>query len=114
MENIYEIVSKKISSEIKKYRREIEKLGASKVYDKAWDINIVEEVANVLTTMIKPVLENYSEVVVNILKIYENDSFLKRFVNWAANQDNVDVSTFETTIVLICDFCNWYKETNEG
>ena len=107
-----DLIIQAISKEVDIFRREIKNMDGAEVYDKAYEINLVEEMVYAIFES-PNVYEDNEKIIKVLTKLCKNGCFLSEYLQWAINSDSVNVSNLDETLNELGCFCNFYLETEE-
>jgi|GEM_PF-543514 len=102
-----------IDSEITSFRKETWQLTGLAVYGKAYEIYLVENLAYLLCEYPDSYKEN-DRILAVADQLIAGGSFLPVFMEWALEQDSVDVSNVEKSGETLELFCNDWPSDQEG
>ncbi|MCL1855092.1 MAG: hypothetical protein FWF86_05105 [Clostridia bacterium] len=102
-------IQEAVAAESKAYKERITGLSSKEVYEKAFDIHLVEE----MTYLVCDCPENYAddaEIMWVLYSLSKEGKFLDEYLKWSYTLDSLDVSNVEKTYDTLKDFCDSQSE----
>ena len=105
-------IQRTVSKEAAAFRRETKKLTPSQVYDKAYDINIVEQIVYAICEC-SEYYEDDADVRRIISKLCAEACFLREILKWASSENQIDVSNADKALESLQEFCFDYDKSTQ-
>lgn len=105
IDKIIECVSKEAAA----FRRKTKKLAPAKVYDRAYDIYLIEEMVSFVCDD-REKYENNENIMLVLYELSAKGKFLDEYLGWLYGLDSVDVSNIEATYNVLKEFCDYQSE----
>jgi hypothetical protein len=102
-----------VSAEYKAYKRKLCTMPADHVFQQTYHIHLVEEMTFVIRDFPEDI-EDDEEVLVVLEHLTTKKQILSAFLDWADNDDYVNVSNAEKTAATLREFCVWWQAEQKG
>jgi len=101
----FQLIIDQIESEIATFRAETKQLTGEKVYSKAYEIYLAEELAYLLCEY-PDSYEGNDKILAVADQLIAGGGFMSVFMEWALDQDSVDMSNLEQSGETLATFCD--------
>jgi hypothetical protein len=108
-----ERIREAVNAEYEDYKQTLCAAPAEHVFQQAYHIHLVEEVTFVIRDCPEGI-EDDEFVLMALEQLAAGKQVLSAFLNWADDDDYVNVSNAGTTAEALRDFCAWWQEEQKG
>ena len=98
-----------VTAELAAYKAKIISLSSKEVYDKSFDIHLVQEMVYLVCDC-KENYEDDEDIIWTLYSLSVKGKFLDEFLNWSYTLDSIDVSNVEKAYDTLRYFCDCLAE----
>ena len=102
-----EQIMDRVNEECNAFRAETQKLTGKQIYDKAYEIFLVEEMDFLICERLNE-YEDEDDILSVLEQLIAAGGFLSVFMDWTLDQDSVDMSNVEKSYETLAAFCEYH------
>lgn len=105
-------ICQSVSKEAAQFRRETKKQTPAQIYNRAYDIFIVEQIVY-LVGECREYYKDDPHIRRIMTKLCAEGRFLSEFLIWASSENSCDVSNADKALETLEDFCIYYEKKEQ-